>query len=146
MLWPGLLGNAGPYCGATVGAAGHFNSSVDGDFPSDYAGAKGGCNDDSWADAEDAAHGSGTAFSLEGLVDRMNRFDWTAGIVMYQRRVKALPASECSLPVYGGVNGHQTQGLIATERLCSLCPFSASPPSPLKRASGLRSLARLSLH
>ena len=90
-----------PYCGATVGGAGHFNSSVDGNFASDFAGAKGGCNDDSWADAEDAAHGSGTAFSLEGLVDRMNRFDWTAGIVMYQRRVQALSASECSLPVYG---------------------------------------------
>ena len=43
VLWPGLLGNTGPFCG-DVGLPGFFRSaSSDGNSSTDF---KGGCNDD----------------------------------------------------------------------------------------------------
>ena len=104
VLWPGLLGNAGPSCWP-IGPPGVFNSWADGAQPADASGAArvsgptgAGCNDHAWADGDEHASGAQgleTAFSMAELVDRTNRLDWTAGgvggVVLYQRR--AAPTS-----------------------------------------------------
>lgn len=106
VLWPGLLGNSGPSCWPS-GPRNVFNSWADGPQPADASGVArvvgltgSGCNDHAWADGDEYASGTqnlDTPFSLEELIDRTNRVDWTAGgaggIVLYQRRAAPTSAS-----------------------------------------------------
>ena len=98
VLWPGLLGNSGPDCEAPVGAGRHFNSStfntsIPAMAPADF---KDGCNDDVWPDGDGVFSGEGgTAWTIEELVERMNQFDWTEGVLISTSRVQSRPASDC---------------------------------------------------
>ena len=67
VLWPGLLGNAGPCDADGVG-----------DNPK-------ACNDDAWPDGGGPFHmREATPFSVDELVTRMDMFDWTEGIQLRQ--------------------------------------------------------------
>ena len=110
VLWPGLLGNSGPDCGE-VGASAVFNSASHATVDLNEAGTlgnrtllKGGCNDDGWPDGEGSFHARDrTAWTVEDLVHRMNAFDWTAGMIIWQSRAQPQPAHECDAKTIGGL-------------------------------------------
>ena len=96
VLWPGLLGDLGP-CQSDVGF-----------------GAK-ACQDDVWPDGEGSFHLNGaTPFTIDELVERMDSFDWTDGIVIKQARVGPTDCGtteqlgECLPDVYHGDGGFAT--------------------------------------
>ena len=73
VLWPGLLGNAGPWCGS-VGTGGTFQSSIVPLLPSNLTHFKGGCNDDTWPDGDGPFHHiEATAPTVADVVDRFNQ-------------------------------------------------------------------------
>jgi hypothetical protein len=84
VLWPGLLGNAGP-CD-----------------PNNIGNTPKACNDDAWPDGDGQFHlRDATPFTVPELVTRMDMFDWTEGIQLRQARVKPMPAAECASDLLG---------------------------------------------
>ena len=81
VLWPGLFADLGP-CDSAVGLPG--TASVK------------SCNDDAWSDGEGSfglgyssaggLTGAPTPLGLEELVERMDMFDWTEGVLVKQGR------------------------------------------------------------
>ena len=70
VLWPGLFADMGP-CNSTVGVPDAYSVK--------------GCNDDAWPDGEGPFHVEGaTPFPIGELVERMDQFDWTEGILIKQ--------------------------------------------------------------
>ena len=70
VLWPGLLGNMGP-----------FEDSVG--RPGEHVGQTGL----SWPDGDGSFHGVGaTAFTVGELVERMDQLDWSDGVYLRQAR------------------------------------------------------------
>lgn len=91
VLWPGLLGNAGPNCGAAE-SHGVFESARS------TAGNRsvytvGECNDDAWPDGD--VGGDGTPYSVSELASRMNQADWTGGVRITQSRVQVGEGTVC---------------------------------------------------
>ena len=113
VLWPGLLGNAGPCDADRVG-----------DNPK-------ACNDDAWPDGSGSFHmREATPFSVDELVTRMDMLDWTEGIQLRQARVKPVPADECPSDLLGA---HCYPELAANEK-GDTAPFGRNwthPDSPL---------------
>ena len=113
VLWPGLLGNAGPCDADGVG-----------DNPK-------ACNDDAWPDGGGPFHmREATPFSVDELVTRMDMLDWTEGIQLRQARVKPVPADECPSDLLGA---HCYPELAANEK-GDTAPFGRNwthPDSPL---------------
>ena len=68
MLWPGLLGNVGP-----------FEDSVG--RPGEHVGQTGL----SWSDGDGSFHGEcASAYTVPELVERMDMLDWTDGVYIRQ--------------------------------------------------------------
>jgi len=85
VLWPGLFGDMGP-CNSDVGLPDTLQNK--------------GCVDEAWPDGEGSFQGSGaTPFGIDDLVERMDQFDWTEGIMIRQARVGA---ADCSNRADGG--------------------------------------------
>ncbi|KOO22682.1 hypothetical protein Ctob_007798, partial [Chrysochromulina tobinii] len=88
VLWPGFLGNSDAYCVYDEG--GRFNSSVMNVStpplrPSEWDADS--CNDDVWPDGTGVfSTDRGTAFTVKEVVDRMDAYDWTGGIAIWQTR------------------------------------------------------------
>ena len=77
VLWPGLLGNMGPF--DEVGRPGERTGP--------------GL---SWPDGDGSFHGEGaTDFTVPELVERMDQLDWTDGVYLRQARVADTPSEEC---------------------------------------------------
>ena len=71
VLWPGLLGDTGPCDGDAVGVLGSAKL----------------CNDHTWPDGDGSFHlRSATPYTVAELVERMDQFDWTEGILIRQGR------------------------------------------------------------
>ena len=80
VLWPGFFANGGP-C-ADVGLVGGMPVK--------------GCNDDVWPDGDGSFHGAGaTAYTAAELARRMDRLDWTEGIIIRQTRAKTATDEVC---------------------------------------------------
>mmetsp|Transcript_6166 Transcript_6166/g.10351 ORF Transcript_6166/g.10351 Transcript_6166/m.10351 type:complete len:764 (+) Transcript_6166:170-2461(+) len=80
VLWPGLFADMGP-CNELVG---ELNS----------AAAK-TCNDDAWPDGSGSFHQEGaTPFGLQELLERMDQFDWSEGVLIRQARANAEHCAE----------------------------------------------------
>ena len=70
VLWPGFFADMGP-CNSYVGL--------------EDAQLHKGCNDDAWPDGEGSFHViNPTPYSIGELVERMDQFDWTEGIIIKQ--------------------------------------------------------------
>ena len=73
VLWPGLFGDAGP-CTGTPGSRVHPKT----------------CVDEAWPDGDGSFHLEGAHhFGVTELVERMDMFDWTDGLVIKLGRVDA---------------------------------------------------------
>ena len=98
VLWPGLLGNSDANCTYDVG--GRFNSSVMNVAtpplrPSEWDADS--CNDDVWPDGTGVFSTSrGTAFTTKEVVDRMDAYDWTGGIAIWQTRAQTVGMGACN--------------------------------------------------
>jgi hypothetical protein len=105
VLWPGFLGNSDAYCVYDVG--GRFNSSVMNVStpplkPSEWDADS--CNDDVWPDGTgvfSTVH-NGTAFTVKEVVDRMDAYDWTGGIAIWQTRAQTVGMGACNSPTISG--------------------------------------------
>ena len=104
VLWPGFLGNSDANCVYDVG--GRFNSSVMNVStpplrPSEWD--AGSCNDDVWPDGTGVfSTGNGTAFTVKEVVDRMDAYDWTGGIAIWQTRAQTVGMGACNSPTISG--------------------------------------------
>ena len=78
-----------PACGE-VGPEGIFRSGY-GSSATNLTAVKGGCTDHVWSDGpfplEESHATHATAWTVGELVDQMNQFDWTEGIMIQQVRV-----------------------------------------------------------
>ena len=109
VLWPGLLGNAGP-C-APTGQDLDFRSSQSMFAPSSSSVRVGlkGCVDYAWPDGAGPFHlASATPYSIDELVELTDMFDWFQGILF--RTVRAAPMSpqSCGTPIFGSCFGALT--------------------------------------
>jgi len=86
VLWPGLLGNVGP-----------FEDSVG--RPGEHVGQTGL----SWSDGDGSFHGVGaTAYTVGELVERMDQLDWSDGVYLRQARVAETKSEDCNTQQLAG--------------------------------------------
>lgn len=79
VLWPGLFSDLGPCDGDNIGKV---TSNAFGAWSKT-------CNDEAWPDGEGSFHGNGaTPYTVSELVELMDRFDWTDGLLIRQTRQK----------------------------------------------------------
>ena len=105
VLWPGFLGNSDANCVYDVG--GRFNASVMNVStpplePSEWDADS--CNDDVWPDGTGvfSTNRSATAFTVKEVVDRMDAYDWTGGIAIWQARAQTVGMGVCNSPTISG--------------------------------------------
>ena len=89
VLWPGLLADSPGACGEAVGAEPGYSYSD----ASAARTANASCNAMRWPDGDGVFHVDGaTPYTVGELVQRMDQFDWTEGVRIWQARTSA---SEC---------------------------------------------------
>ena len=101
VLWPGLLGNAGP-CG-TMGVELGFRSSQSAVMQNVTAALSlKGCMDHSWPDGTgEFGVASSTPYSISEIVESIDMFDWFDGVLIRTVRAASNAPANCGTTQYG---------------------------------------------